>query len=321
VLDAELNRALTAALALQRKSWEQGLLGHALLDLGRPRLAELQARDAVQLQTEDGRLSAGSDDNAVNCAANGEAVLAAGLARPDPALLAALDRQLDWLVRDAPRADDGTLYHLAGSSRIWVDTIYMIVPLLALTGRADAAQAQLAGHRRRLFDRSAQLYGHIWDETGGSGRDAHWGTGNGWAVAGIARTLRHLGPDAARPFWREAAEHARLVIDACLPYRTRSGTFHDVIDDPATFEESNLVQMLAYAIFTGLADGWLPGRYAEAGHELLATAREHLDPDGFVTPVCAAPNFDRPGHSAEAQAFFLLAGASARRYENSRTSS
>jgi unsaturated rhamnogalacturonyl hydrolase len=52
-----------------------------------------------------------------------------------------------------------------GGSQIWVDTTYMIVPLLALTGRADAARAQSAGHRRRLFDRSAQLYGQIWVET------------------------------------------------------------------------------------------------------------------------------------------------------------
>ena len=283
VLDPDQLRALTAALALQRKSWEQGVLGHAMLDLGLPRLAALQGRDAVQLQTPDGRLSADADadDNSVNCAATGEAVLAAGRGE-------ALERQLDWLERDAPRAADGTLFHLAGSRQVWVHTISMVVPLLALTGRTRSAEVQLDGHRRRLFDQGSGLYRHRHDEDG-AGRDAHWGTGNGWAVAGIARALRHLGPGASGPFWPDAARHATTVLDACLGRRTTAGLFHDVLDDPSTFEETNLVQLLGYTIFTGLADG-------------------------LVVPVCAAPHFDRAGHSAEAQAFFLLATAAERAY-------
>lgn len=308
-LDEGQLRALTAALALQRKSWEQGVLGHALLDLGLTRLATLLARDAVQLQLPDGRLSDDTGTN-VNCAAAGEVVRAAGRSE-------ALARQLGWLEHDAPRAADGTLFHLAGRPQVWVDTIYMVVPLLALAGRPEPAAVQLDGHRRRLFHDGAGLYGH-WHDEAGPGRDAHWGTGNGWAVAGIARTLRHLGPAASRPFWAEAARHATVVIDACLRHRTPSGLFRDVLDDPSTFEEANLGQLLGYTIFTGLADGWLPDRFAESGHSLLATAREHLDADGLVGPACAAPHFDRPGHSAEAQAFFLLATAAERAYRELR---
>ena len=36
------------------------------------------------------------------------------------------------------------------------------------------------------------------------------------------------------------------------------------------------------------------------------------DDRAFVTPVCGSPHFDRPGTSAEAQAFHLLAVAAAR---------
>jgi unsaturated rhamnogalacturonyl hydrolase len=46
---------------------------------------------------------------------------------------------------------------------------------------------------------------------------------------------------------------------------------------------------------------------------LLACAGERLDADGLVTGVCGAPTFDRPGISAEAQAFFLLASRAAQR--------
>jgi unsaturated rhamnogalacturonyl hydrolase len=71
--------------------------------------------------------------------------------------------------------------------------------------------------------------------------------------------------------------------------------------------------MLACACFSGVADGWLPASYGGTATELLEHARGLVDPYGFVRPVCGAPGFDRSGTSVEAQAFFLLASAAARR--------
>ncbi|MEU1686607.1 glycoside hydrolase family 88 protein [Micromonospora sp. NPDC005707] len=79
----------------------------------------------------------------------------------------ALDAQLDWLVTRAPRAADGTLFHLLGSRQVWADTVYMVVPLLALAGRTDLAAAQVDGYRRRLFDPRTDLYAARWDEDRG----------------------------------------------------------------------------------------------------------------------------------------------------------
>jgi unsaturated rhamnogalacturonyl hydrolase len=303
VLDPDQNRVLQALLAMQRHSWEQGVASHACLDLGLTELAAVMAADAVTRQRDWGGLGEMGDDGVMNGPANGEAVLAVDDR-------AALDRQLDWLLAVAPRAQDGTLFHMRGSREVWADTVYMTVPLLGLTGHLDLAKAQLDGHRRRLHDPSSGLYAARWDEDAGRlNAPQHWGTGSGWVVAGIARAISHVGLEPLGP---EAA-HAREVIDACLPLRCGSGLFHDVVDDPATFEEANLGQMLAYAIFRGIRDGWLPETYRDAAHSLLATAREHIGPYGVISPVCGAPTFDRPGHSAEAQAFFLLASAAARK--------
>jgi unsaturated rhamnogalacturonyl hydrolase len=202
-----------------------------------------------------------------------------------------------------------------------VDSVYLVVPVLAVGGHLDEAARQLDGHRRRLFDPDAGLYGWRWDEEAGRvSHPQHWGTGNGWVVAGIARTLRLLADsaDAEGTFARDAAAHARVVIDACLAHRRADGSFFDVVDDPDTFEENNLAQMLAFACFTGAADGWLPADYAGTGAELLQHARGKVDALGFVTPVCGAPNFDRPGTSVEAQSFFLLATAASRRHAGVR---
>ena len=317
-------RVVGALLAMQRQSWEQGVASQALLDLGRDDLVEVMARDAVTRQTAAGKLAEIEDGGIVNSAANGEALRWAARRSGDPRLARAFERQLRWIVTDAPRAVDGTLFHLEGTREVWTDTVYMVLPLLVLAGELDMATAQLTGHRDRLFDEPAGLYAAQWDEdTRRVTMGRHWGTGNGWVAAGIARALhlldaadagaalRAADADAVAAFRAAAAPHARTVIDACLACRGDDGLFHDVVDDPTTFGEANLAQMLAYATLTGVADGWLPPSYATTGRSLLAAARSQVDEHGFVTGVCGAPRFDRQGTSVEAQSFFLLATAAA----------
>jgi len=310
-LDADQTRALAALLGMQRQSWEQGVASHALLDLGQYEVVEVMARDAVTRQTVAGKLAEIDDQGIVNCAAAGEAVFWAAQRSGDSGLAEAFRRQLRWILHDAPRAQDGTLFHIEGTREVWVDTVYMVVPFLVLAGEVEEAATQLAGHRMRLFDAAGGLYAWRWDEDAGRlTHPQHWGTGNGWVVAGIARALRIL-DGRGGAFAVEAAEHARVVIDACLAHRDADGLFHDVVTDPSTFSEANLAQMLAYAALTGVADGWLPVSYEAVGRSLLESARRQVDAHGFVTGVCGAPLFDHQGTSVEAQAFFLLASAAA----------
>jgi unsaturated rhamnogalacturonyl hydrolase len=259
----------------------------------------------------------------VNGAAALETVLVMAGRTSDPDLSAAAQRQLDWLISAAPRADDGTLLHVLGRPEVWSDTVYMVVPALVAAGRTDLALQQLGGHVRRLQNPTTQLFAHMWDEDGERLlRAAAWGGGNGWVVAGCARALHLLRPagESARSgaataveeeFAAVAADCGRRVLDACLRHRSATGLFHDIVDDPRTFEEVTLAAMLAYAALTGAADGWLPPRYHDIGSSLLETVAGHVGPDGLLRPACGTPLFDRPGISAEAQACFLLAVAAA----------
>ncbi|SCL32470.1 D-arabinose 1-dehydrogenase, Zn-dependent alcohol dehydrogenase family [Micromonospora nigra] len=284
--DERAGRVLTALLTMQRQSWEQGVTAQAALDLGRDDLTVLLADAAVTRQHADGRLAdVSGEEGAVNGAACGEAVRLAATGTGDPRYATALDAQLDWLLDRAPRASDGTLFHLLGSRQVWADTVYMVVPLLALTGHPERAAAQVRGHRARLHDPRSGLYAARWDEERGVlTHPEHWGTGNGWVLAGISRALRLCGgwPPGVRA---ELAAHAHEVLDACLAHRGRDGLFTDVLDDPATFSEANAAQMVAYAALTGVADGWLSPSYAEVGADLLAAAARRVDARGLVTGV------------------------------------
>ena len=292
-------RVLAALLAMQRQSWEQGVAAQACRDIGRDDLVRLLAHAAVTRQAADGRLAdVNGEVGAVDGAACGEAVLVSGFDE-------AAGRQLDWLADRAPRDADGTLFHRLDGHELWADAVYMVVPFLALAGRPDLAVAQVQGHERRLCRDG--LYSAIWSaDTGGLRRADRWGGGNGWVVAGIARAIRLV--PGLRP---DLAGHAREVLDACLALRRPDGLFHDVLDDPATFVETNAAQMFAYAALTGAADGWLPESYAGVGRDLLAAAAGKVDESGLVRDACGSPTFDHPGTSAEAQAFHLLATAAA----------
>lgn len=308
-------RVLLAALALQRLSWEQGVLGHALRDLGRHDLADLVADDAVVRQDGQGRLGEVDGGGLVNCGALVEVVSALAWRTGEQRLHDALERQRRWLLESCPRAADGTLFHLAGTEQVWVDSVYMVVPALFLLGHPEEAMLQLRGHRDRLRSPSGLWAARHDEPTGRLVMAESWGTGNGWVAAGLARAWREPG---AAPYRGELATEARGVVEACLRHRRADGLFHDVVDDPTTFVETNLAQMLAYTVLTGVHDGWLGPGWAEVGCDLRAVSAGHVGEDGMVRPVPGSPLFDRPGRSVEAQAFFLLTAAAERRLDQGR---
>jgi unsaturated rhamnogalacturonyl hydrolase len=301
-------------LTMQRASWEQGVAAQALLERGDEDLVVLMAREAALRQSGDGRLSVLYTDNGVtDPAASGEAVLHAAEVTGDGELRRAADRMLDYLLNEAPRAADGTLHHTLSAPEIWVDSMYMAPPFLAAAGRHAEAIRQLDGIGRRLWNAEKKLYAHRWDE--GRSRfinPSAWGVGNGWAMAGLVRVAERLTPEEASER-RRLLQRARDTIDGCLAHLRADGLFHNVVDDPGTFVETNLSQMVACTIFRGVVSGWLERDYLDPALRMRRAAHDKVDRDGYVQGVCGAPLFDRPGRATEGQAFFLMMEAAHRR--------
>jgi unsaturated rhamnogalacturonyl hydrolase len=296
-----------ALLAMQRKSWEQGVAAQAFLEAGDDATAILLAREAVVHALKDGRVGLVEGDRpATDPASIGEPLLRAARATGDARLAAAADRLLEFLLLKAPRSPEGLIYHNFVERRIWVDSIYMAPPFLAAAGRPEEAVAQIVGYRKALRDPGTGLYRHMWDDdTRSFARAAFWGVGNGWAVAGMTRVIRALPPamDARR---RELELYVGELVAAALPFQRPDGLFHDVLDDPATFVETNAAQMMAYSIYRGVASGYLDPALIERAEAMRAAALAKVDELGFVQGVCGAPRFDSPGTAAEGQAFHIL---------------
>jgi rhamnogalacturonyl hydrolase YesR len=180
-------------------------------------------------------------------------------------------------------------------------------------GHYDEALAQIEGFRRRLWNPEKKLLAHIWDDQKQEFKDGDfWGGGNGWASAGLARVIRSL-PADRRADRDRLTDFARQIIDGCMSHQRADGLFHNVIDQPTTFVETNAAQMLAFGIYSGIADGWLPANYSVHANRMRTAARAKMDAFGFVHGVCGAPDFNRPGTSTEGQAFCILMEAAGQR--------
>ena len=308
--DPLVERVRSAALAMQRKSWEQGVLAQAFLEEGDDEWVVMMTRASLIYLSKEG-LPAALGGAPVDPLMGGEALARAAQITGDPVLHRALEQSLAFILQGAPRAADGTVFHT--SETIWSDSFHTTPPFLAYTGHHSEALAQIEGHWRRLWNPRKHLLAHIWDEKSQRLTDpAGWGGGNGWAAAGLTRIIRVWPADRATAKARLAG-YLREVIDGCLAHQRADGLFQNVVDDPDSFVETNLAQMLAYAIFESVRGGWLPAEYLPAAERMRAAARAKVDRDGFVQGVAGAPTFDRPGVSPEGQAFFLMMEAAARR--------
>jgi rhamnogalacturonyl hydrolase YesR len=302
-----ISKVKLALLSMQRHSWEQGTAMQAFLEQGDMEIVIPMAKEAVYRRLPDGRAACiGTTDAVTDHCSVGEALIAAYKATGDSELKKGLDELLEWALKKAPRTGKGVLHHIVSKPQIWSDSPYMLPPFLAAAGFYDEALLNLYGFWDILFDKEAKLMSHIWDEgTGDFARKAHWGGGNGWTLAAIARVYGLL-PQERGEDKNKLAEMGKILLDGVLAHKREDFLFHDVIDDNKTFVETNLSQMTAYAIYRAVHSKWLDSSYLETAEKLYEAAKAKIDKYGLVQDCCGAPHFDKAGVSPEGQAFYLL---------------
>ncbi len=302
-----IEKVKRAMFSMQRATWEQGVAMQAMLELGESEMVVLMAKDAVLRQSADGRLAMLGEEFALSDAASpGEAVLWAARKTGDPVLMAGFNKMLDYIVNKAPRSAEGIIYHFTNVPQIWSDIIYMLPPFLAVAGKYREAIRQIEGARAVLWNADKKLLSHMWDCSKKEFvRKACWGVGNGWSAAGMTRVIRAL-PETMQDDRAKLAGYIRDILDGCLAHIREDGLFHNIVDDPKTFVETNLSQMLAYTIYRGVKGGWLERAYLAKAEKMRAAAHAKVDDLGLVQGVCGSPEFDHPGTATEGQVFFIL---------------
>jgi rhamnogalacturonyl hydrolase YesR len=248
----------------------------------------------------------GTDNAVTDPAANGEGVLFAYKVTGDEKFKKAADAMYNYLKAGAPRTEKGIICHVTQGRQVWSDSMFMCPPFLAVYGDFDEAVRQVDGYREYLWDKENKLFSHIWDDQKKVfTRKDFWGGGNGWSAAGMAKIIGIL-PKDKEAERKKLIGYTKELLDGCISYMRPDGLFHDVVDKPETFVETNLSQMLAYSIYKGVKAGWLENNYLKSADKMRAGARSKIDEYGVVQDACGSPNFDMAGTSTEAQAFFLM---------------
>lgn len=302
-----LDKVKAAMFTMQRATWEQGVAMQAMLELGEEELVILMAKDAVLRQSADGRLAMLGEEFALSDACSpGEAVLWAANKTGDLTLMNGFNKLLDYVMNKAPRDKNGIIYHFTNIPQIWSDIIYMLPPFLAAAGKYDEAIKQIEGARSYLWNTDKKLLSHMWNcEKKEFVRKDFWGVGNGWSAAGMTRVIFSL-PDSMIEEKKKLIVYVKEIIDGCIAYMRADGLYHNIVDDPSSFIETNLSQMIAYSIYRGIKGGWIDKSYMPKADKMRAAAHSKVDELGLVQGVCGSPEFDHPGTATEGQVFFIL---------------
>ncbi|NSL90382.1 glycoside hydrolase family 88/105 protein [Chitinophaga solisilvae] len=178
---------------------------------------------------------------------------------------------------------------LTWQTRMWIDDMFMIT--------AVQSQAYRATGDQQYIDRAAKemvVYLDSLQQPNGLFYHApdvpfFWGRGDGWMAAGMSELLRSLpanNPDRAR-----IMQGYTKMMASLLKYQAADGMWRQLIDDPASWPETSSTGMFAFAMITGVKQGWLDAdTYGPAARKAWLALIGHLDDNADMREVCEGTN-------------------------------
>jgi len=190
---------------------------------------------------------------------------------------------------DTPEARAFLEKGLTWQTRLWIDDMFMITMV--------QAQAYRATGKRAYIDRAAkEMAVYLNDLQRPNGLFFHapdvpffWGRGNGWMAAGMAELLRSVPAD--NPDRKKIMAGYRKMMAALLKYQGGDGMWRQLIDDAHAWPETSGTGMFAFAMITGVKNGWLDAAtYGPAARKAWLALVTYLDDKGDVRDVCVGTN-------------------------------
>jgi rhamnogalacturonyl hydrolase YesR len=174
---------------------------------------------------------------------------------------------------------------ITAEARYWIDDMYMIpavqVQAYRTTGNAeylDRAALTMTAYLDKLQQANGLFY-H------GTNAPFFWGRGNGWVAAGMTELLRSLPENHPRRA-RIMASYKKMMA-TLLQYQGGDGLWRQLIDHPEAWPETSSTGMFAFAMVTGVKNGWLDEKaYGPAARKAWLGLIRYLDNDANVREVC-----------------------------------
>lgn len=215
----------------------------------------------------------------------------------DPRYEQELRYYLRWLLRSAPKCQNGCFEHTWTETdanlaeQVWIDTLFMAGIVLAdscrLLGRTDCkaeALRQFSAHQACLQDPATGFYRHFYQvDTNSYAAGAFWGRGNGWMAASVADMLAAVGVED--PAHADIVASFQRQMNAVRSVQKPDGAFHTILDDPDTYVEMSATAALGYAALKGTRLNLLDGEFDAVGERALEAVLSHVGENGIVNQV------------------------------------
>jgi unsaturated rhamnogalacturonyl hydrolase len=243
----------------------------------------------------------------------------------DPRYRATIDEVAGFVSTRMQRMPDGTLSRPRPHPvSVWVDDMYMSIPLLAqmgdLTGDRkyfDDAAKQVVQYADRLMNPTTGLFDHAWFAHEPIDPKFYWGRGAGWAMMAIAELLSVMPQD--HPQRGRVLEIYRRGAQGAAGVQSGSGMWHQLLDKTDSYLETSATAMFTFAIARGVNRGWLQPVYGPVAQAGWRAVEARVLPDGTLDAACvqttaaydAVYYYNRPTDRKAMQGFgaVLMAGA------------
>lgn len=210
----------------------------------------------------------------------------------DSALITLLTPLAQYIRKEQVRLKDGTFCRPEPVNfTVWADDLFMGVPFLLTMASATGEKAyledavkQVKQFRKYLLDPATGLYKHGWFSNTGQQSVAFWGRANGWIVWANAELLDVLPPE--HPAYKEILKAFRHHMSSLLPYQAADGMWRQLLNRPASYEETSCTAMITLAMARGIRKGWLPETYTSYALKAWRAIAAKIDDDGTVHGIC-----------------------------------
>lgn len=199
---------------------------------------------------------------------------------------------MDYIAHGQTRLADGTFCRPEPVEyTVWCDDLFMSVPLLlqmaAITGDKkyyDDAAKQAINFSKYLLDPATGLYAHGWFSTTQSRSPVFWGRADGWIAWALAELLEKL--PVKHPSYKTILKNYQQYMAVLARYQSNDGMWHQVLNNPDSYEETSCTAMFSLTMARGVRLGWLPASYKEKARKGWAAVASHITADGVVHGIC-----------------------------------
>lgn len=185
----------------------------------------------------------------------------------------------------------------------WADAVFMSPPVFAHLAQITKDDKYLAFMHKEfwemtdyLFDKDYGLYlrdSRYFTRKDDQGRPIFWGRGNGWVLAGLARTLEYLPEDDAQlGAYQDLFKNMSTTL---LKYQNEDGSWPSSLLEAGkdAHSETSATGLLAFGIAWGINNGLLDkATFLPALENAWTSIVKNIHPDGkvgYVQQVAFAP--------------------------------